>query len=40
MVKTKDNSIYHFRNYIQIQKLKYILILGSNNDELTARAKK
>ena len=35
MSKKATSSIYHFENNIQIQKLKCVLILGFNNDELT-----
>ena len=40
-MSTKINSnIYHFENYIQIQKLNCVLKIRSHNDELTTRAKK
>ena len=40
-MSTKINSsIYHFENYIQIQKLNCVLKTRSHSDELTTRAKK
>ena len=35
-----NSSIYHFKNYIQIQKLNCVLKLRFNNDEVNPRAKK
>ena len=35
--KTNSN-IYHFENYIQIQKLNYVLKIRFNNDELNPQA--
>ena len=40
MSKKANSSIYHFENYIQMQKLKCVLKIGFNNDELTPRAEK
>ena len=37
MSKRANSRIYHFENYIQIQKLKCVLILGFNNHDLTSR---
>ena len=38
--KKRNNSIYDFENYIQMQKLNCILKILFNNDELTPGAKK
>ena len=35
MSKKTNSSIYHFKNYIQIQKLNRVLKIRFNNDELT-----
>ena len=40
MSKKANSSIYHFENYIQMQKLKCVLKIGFNNDELTPGPKK
>ena len=40
MSKKANSSIYHFENYIQSQKLKYVLKIVLNNGELALRAKK
>ena len=40
MSEKANSSIYHFENYIQIQKLKCVLKLGFNNDELIPQAEK
>ena len=40
MNKKANSSIYHFENYIQIQKQKCVLKLGFNNDKLNPRVEK
>ena len=40
MGKKANSSIYHFENYIQIQKLNCILKIRFNNDKLIPRAEK
>ena len=39
MSKERNKSIYHFENYIQMQKLNCILKILFNNDKLIPRAK-
>ena len=40
MSKKRNSSIYHFKNYIQIQKLNCVLKMHFNDDELTPLAEK
>ena len=40
MIKETNSSIYHFKNYIQIQKLNCVSKITFNNDELIPRAEK
>ena len=40
MSKKANSTIYHFKNYIQIQKLKCVLKLGFNNNTLTLPGRK
>ena len=40
MSKNTNSNIYHFENYIQIQKLNCFLIKRFNNDVLIPRAEK
>ena len=40
MSKATNSSIYHFENYIQIQKLNCVLKIRLNIDELTPGPKK
>ena len=40
MSKKTKSSIYHFENYIQIQKLNFVLKRLFNNDQLTIEIKR
>ena len=40
MSKKINNNIYHFEDYIQIEKLSCVLKMRFNNDELTLWAEK
>ena len=40
MSKKANSVIYHFENYIQIQKLNCVLKIRFNNDKLTPYAEK
>ena len=40
MSKKANSSIYHFKNYIQMQRLNYVLKIRFKNDELTSLGQK